>query len=154
MLVPFERHGDARDAEERPFDRGGHGARVEHVDPRVEAAVDPADDQIGPPRTELRDPELDRVGRTAVHGPAAAPVTVEHLLGRQWRQERDRMPHAALLGGGCDDLHVAQLGEGFFQGGEPRGEDPVVVGEHDEHGREYTVYWRAFPTRPACPTRR
>ena len=134
MLIPLERHGDARDSEKCPLDRGGHRARVEHVDAGVESAVDPADDEVWPPRAELGDAQLDGVGRTAVDRPAAAPRAVEDLLRCQGSEKRDRMPHTALLRRWGDDAHITEPSQGPLQGRQTGGKDSIVVGEQRQHG--------------------
>ena len=105
VLVVFERDGDAGEAEERPFDGRGDGAGVEHVDARVQPAVDAADDDVGPPRAELEEAELHAVGRTSFDGPTAphAAVGLVFLAGNHGREKRHRMPDAALLDGRRDD---------------------------------------------------
>ena len=133
MLVPLETHGNARDPEEGPFDRRCDGPRIEDVDPGIEAAVDPADDDIGPTREELRDPQLDGVGRAAVDGPSAQARAIEDLLGRQRGQEGDCMPDPALFGRGGDGNNVAQPPQGTLHRGQSGGKDPIVIRQQREH---------------------
>ena len=45
----LQRHGDARHAEERPFERARHRPRIRHVVAEVVALVDPRDDEIRRP---------------------------------------------------------------------------------------------------------
>ena len=105
VLVVLQRDGDACDAKKRPFDRRSDSSRVEHVDAGVETAVDAADHKIGPLWTKLRDAQLDCIGRTAVHGPPTATVTLKNLLSRQRCEKRDGMTNAALFSGRSHDVH-------------------------------------------------
>ena len=110
VLGQFERDGDARDLEKRPFDRRGDGARIEHVDPGVRAGVDPRDDQVGRPAHQLADGEFDAVGGASLDHPAErGAVVVVDLLDDQGIQDRDRVPHAALLNRRGDHGHFAEL---------------------------------------------
>lgn len=142
MLVILERDGDARDPEECSFDRGRHRAGVEHVDPGVEPAVDAADDDVRPSRAKLRDPQLHRISRAAVDCPAAAVATREDLLGRQGREKRDRVPHAALLRGGGHDAHVAEPAEGSFERASPGAKMPSSLVSRVSMAK--TAHYRTF----------
>ena len=135
MVVPLKRHSDARDPEKGPLDRRRHGARIEHVDPGVEPAIDPADHEIGPTRAELGDAQLHRIGRAAINGPTAAAISLKHLLGRQRREECDRVADAALLRGGRDNLDLSKPTQRSLERSQSRGKDAVVVCQEHEHGR-------------------
>ena len=139
VLVVFERYGDARDPEKRPLDGGRHGAGVEHVDAGIQSAIDAADDDVGPPRAELRDPEFHGIGGAAVDGPATAAASLEDLLGRQRREERDGVADPALFGRWRHDAHFADPAERALQCRQPRGKDSIVVGEQREHGENLTL---------------
>ena len=106
VLGQLERDGHAGDLEERPLDRRRHGSRVKDVDPRVRARVDPRDDQVGRPGHQLADRQLDAVGRAPLDHPAQGrAVVVVDLLDDQGVEQRDRVPHAALLHGRGDHGH-------------------------------------------------
>ena len=82
VFAVFQRHGDAGDAEKRPFDRRRDRTRIKHVDSRVQPAVDAADDQRGPAGAELEHAQFHAIGRAALDGPAAVSIVVEHFLAR------------------------------------------------------------------------
>ena len=107
VLVVLQRDGDACDAKKSSLDRRGDRPRIEHVDAGVETAVDAADHKIGSLWTKLRDAQLDCIGRTAVHGPPTATVTLKNLLSRQRCEKRDGMTNAALFSGRSHDVHCA-----------------------------------------------
>ena len=65
--VALERHRDAGHAEQRAFHRSGHGPRVGHIVAKVVSLVDAGHDQVGQPLVNLRDRDVDAVGRRAVH---------------------------------------------------------------------------------------
>ena len=63
----LERHGDARNAQQRPLQRARHGARIRHIVAEVVALVDAGHDEVGRrARSMLRDGDVDAVGRRAV----------------------------------------------------------------------------------------
>ena len=140
VLVELERDGHAGDAEERPFDGRRHRARVKHVDPGVQSAVDAADDQIGRARAELEDADLDAIGGASLDGPTPAafafgPAFVaEDLLDDQRRQIGDRVAHAALFGGRGHDHHVAQGAHFPFESRQAGGVNSIVVRQKYQHG--------------------
>ena len=80
VLVIFQRYCNTRDTEERTFDRRRPRAGIEHVDARVQAAVDAADDEVRPLRAEFKDAQLDAIRRTSFDGPAATAVAVVNLF--------------------------------------------------------------------------
>jgi len=87
----LQRHGHAGDAEERPLRWRGHRARVQHVDPGVQPAVDAAEDQIGRTGADLLS-RSSRSRRTALHRPnpsadSPQPLSLQNTsLTRQRRQ--------------------------------------------------------------------
>ena len=140
MFVKLQRHRNARDAEEGPFHSRAHRARIEHIDSRIEAAVDTAHHQIGPPGKKLRYPQLHRVGRAAIHRKAPAAVAVKDLLGGQRSEKRDRVADPALLSRRGDHAHLTDPFQRSFQRSETGGEDAVVVGEQSQHRGVHQVH--------------
>ena len=96
--------------------------------------VDPGDAQVGRPHHQLADRQLDAVRRASLDHPAQGrAIVIIHLLDDQRGQERDRMPHAALLHGRGDHGHRSQPLQFLAQGSQPRGKHAVVVGQQDLH---------------------
>jgi hypothetical protein len=83
---------------------------------------------------EGRDGEFHRIGGAAVHRPAPVAIALEHLLRRQRRQERDRVPDTALLRRRRSHGDVSEPAHRPLHGREPRREDAVVIGQENLHG--------------------
>ena len=133
VVVPLKRHCDASNAEKGPLDRGGHRAGIEHIDAGVQAAVDAADHQVGPPRTELGDPQFDGVGRASIDGPAPAAVALKNLLGRQRGEKGDGVADPALLGGRGHHRRLQPSRQGPLDRSEAGGVHAVIIGQQGKH---------------------
>ena len=88
-------------------------------------------------RAELGQRQLHAIGRAAFDGPTAPPLAVEHFLGHQRAQERDRVPHAALLDRRRDDAHIAQPPQRTLHRRQTRRIDAVVVGKQNLHAATF-----------------
>ncbi len=62
-----QRHRDGSQAEESPLDRGGHGARIQHVVAEVRTVVDAGDDHVVLEVEQPRDCQMNAVGWRAGH---------------------------------------------------------------------------------------
>jgi capsular polysaccharide export protein len=62
-----QRHADAGDAEQGAFERASHGSRVGDVVAEIPALVDTRDNEIREAAEDLRDGDVDAIGRRAVY---------------------------------------------------------------------------------------
>ena len=100
-----QRHADAGNAEQRAFERAGDGPRIGDVVAEVPSLVDAGDDEIGQAVEDVRDGDVDAVGRRAVDGEDA----IVDRLEPQRPPQRQRVADRARLGRRRDDRHVAEL---------------------------------------------
>ena len=68
VLDALRRDRDARNLEQRAFERARHGARVRHVVAQIPPLVDPGHDEVGLAFEDVRDRQIDAVGGRAVDG--------------------------------------------------------------------------------------
>jgi len=117
------------------------GAGVEHVDARVRAGVESADDQIGRRLQELEQGELDAIGRPAFDRPAHRRlIFVEHFLRDERREQRDRVTDGALLARRRDHRDRAELLQLFAHGAQAGSVNAVVVCQQDAHRISSAVF--------------
>ena len=123
--------GDRGDAAVGALAGGGHGARVDDVDPEVGAVVHARDHEVGAARQEpvpRVERDIDRVGGRAVEGEGV----VVDAPGPEHAVQREAVARGALVDGGGAEDHVREAGERGTQRPDPGGEVAVVVAEEDE----------------------
>src|SRR5207248_1231107 len=132
--------GEAGHSADASLHRRGHGARVMHVVGEVGPAVDPGGDQVRrPPFAHVVEPDVDRVGRRAVHRPAldlSVRTPGWELLDAQRTVQRDAAAGGALLAVRRADHHVAKLEQRLRERPQPLRFRAVVVGDEDPHGAQ------------------
>ncbi len=121
--------GHGRYAEKGAFLGGGHRSRVIHVLTHVGSAVDAGDDEVGPVGKEFLHPQIDTVHRRAV----GCKNALLNLPGPEGLVEGNGMADACPLPFGGHHVHGMIRGEDLYEGQKPRGMDPVIIGEKNEH---------------------
>src|SRR5207244_1470517 len=100
--------GDRGHAEERPFHRRRHRARVRHVVTEVRAFVDAREDERWAPAEDAVDGEVHAVRGCTVDGVAART----HLLDAERTVQGERVTHRTALPVGRYDDDVAERLDG------------------------------------------
>ncbi len=121
---PRQRHGDARHAQERPFQRARHRPRVRHVVAEIVSLVDAGHDEVGQRAKQLRDPDVHAVGRRAVDFVHA----IAQPLHPQRTAKRKRVTDGAGLDMRRDDGDIPKGSKRGSQGMDAVGVDAIVIG--------------------------
>ena len=128
--------GEAREAEDQAFDRGGHGPRVGDVVAEVRAVVDAGDHDLGPEAVhEAQVRQADAVDRRPVGGVADGAVAERDLGDEQRAAGRDhpREGRAVAVRGDDDEVDAVDAQQRAPQGLQALRLDAVVVREQDPH---------------------
>ncbi len=139
-IADVQAHRDRRHPEERSLDRRRHGARVDHVDADIGAAVHAADHDIGPgafaepvgPQCAQR--QLHAVRRRALDRKAARPAGELRIAHQQRMVKRDAVALGALHRGRRDHEDLAHALEARAQRGDSGSVNAVIVREKYSHG--------------------
>ena len=144
-----DRHG--RHADDRTFDRGGHGAGIVQIVAQIRAAVDAAHDEIGHASAQVVRADDDTIRgrtRTAIrrHRALAHARDLDRCL------NRDRVADAARVAFGRDDGDLAEFSQRFGDGDQAEALIAVIVGDQDS-SRRHDVQPRRL-VRPSSRSRR
>ena len=122
-----ERHRNARNPEERAFERPGNGSRIGHIVSEVPALVDARHHQVGKRVKHLAHGNVHAIGRGAVDG---ARMRVDAFQAERMAQCQ-RVTDGACFFDRCDDGDVPARTERLGERADAVGTVPIIVGHEN-----------------------